>query len=404
MRQIKKRRFAEVLLFIIVLCFFCKFCFVKINSVKTEPAEYTSVEDVIKIEGFSVWDETVLDLNKSGGVVYKINDGERAAKGEVIADIYENPKDADVENEIKYIDEEIKSLTTLDKTEIYDLRNPDVLDLEISKTIVAMQMSLAESNYSEAFGYKDKFMRLVSEDKLAKGKNENFEETINNLNEKRKSLESSISGDKQSFLSPMAGCFVSFLDGYENLVNYEDIKKSRIENFGFENTEPENREGHLGKIISSGDWYIICKISDENKQKLKKGMECEIRIPSVDDKGMVSTVYDLISLDPDVNVAVICCRCMNKEILKFRKGEIYLKLNEYYGYKLKKSSLCYRSLENNSENSDDLIGVNVKYGNSILFKKIKIIYSGEEFVVASEEDVSEEDDIQYLKRGDEVIV
>ncbi len=400
----KKRWLVVVLCLGAIGCFFYNFCLPKICLHKTEPAECMFVEEIIKTDGFLVFDETVIDVNKGAGAVYRLNDGEKVSKGGIIADIYENTNDADIEKQIEDIDEDIKLMESISKTEACDVRKPDVIDSEINKTIIEMQVSLTKSNYQDVFQRRNELLKLMSEKKMSNGKKEDFTTKIDNLAEEKKSLEASISGKKQSFLSPFAGYFVSFSDGYENSISYNDIKKSNFKNFDAENLKVNKKDKCLGKIITSGDWYMVCKISEDEKQKLKKGMECQIKIPSADNRDMPCTVNDLISLDSGENIAVICCNYISREIFSFRKGEIHLKIGEYYGYKLKKSAVHYKDLEDIEQNPCNLIGVSVKYGNSVMFKRINIIYSEAEFVVVSESDPDEENSDQYIKRGDEIIV
>lgn len=393
-----KRWLLTLLCFGVIGCFFYNVCLPKMCIPKTETAECTLVTDVIKTNGFLVLDETIIDFNKKTGVVYRLNDGEKVAKGGIIADIYENPKEADIDKKITDIDEEIAAIRYMSQTETYDLRKPDILDSEINKTITEMQTLLTKSEYMQAFQKRNSLCKLMSEKRMANGKSDNFADKIYDLENKKKSLETSISGKKQKFLSPLAGYFVSFLDGYENSISYDEVKKAKLKNFNPENIKTTPTDECLGKIVTSGDWYMICEISEDEKQKLKKGMECQIRVPCADNRDMICTVHDLISQDSGKNFAVIRCNYISKEIFSFREGEIYLKIGEYYGYKIKKSAVRYKDQENN------LIGVNVRYGNSVLFRRINVIYSESDFVVASESAHDEGADTQYIRRGDEIII
>ena len=404
MKFIKKKWIGIFLCFGIIFHFAFKFLNKKILAVKTEPAECSLIQDRIETEGFLVWDENVLNLEKPNGIVYKIDDGWRVAKGEALAEIYENLETVDLSSQIKNLDQEIKNINELIRAEKIDLRKPDVLDFEINKLIEEAQISFIKNNYSEIFEKRGKIQKLISEKKLSIDKDEKFEDRLVYLKSEKKRLEGQLLKPQKVIYSEQAGYFISFLDGYEYAANYSDIKKHMISSFNIENLAPRKIENSIGRIVGSGDWYMLCNISDEDKQKIKKDMACEVCIPIIDEQKIACTVYDVIHENNGMTTLVLCGRDINKNIFNFRKGRVHIKLNEYYGYKLKKSSICYKDLAENDEKLNNLIGVNVKSGNDIVFKRINLIYSGEDFVVAAEKPIEESEKSHYLRRGDEVVV
>lgn len=395
MVTVKKRNiFIVICIFFFICCFAYNYYKKSELGIKTEAARCSLEEDIIKTTGFAVRDEAVLpDFQGGGYIVYKLANGEKVSKGGVIAQIYNNSHDALLDCELDKISGEVRMLDGLCRIDALNLKSPDVLDSGINEEISKLRINAAQNDYPGMFDRKNELVKIMSEKRMSMGKNEDISGRIESLKGREKELKESFSGEKKCIYSPSAGCFVNFLDGYESCVDYNDVKNSAIGDTKVENIGGQTPRDCIGKLINSGDWYILCRVCNEDAERIKKGGDCKISFVSEGAEDIACTVHDVKDTGESEKNVIFCCNNMNEEILNFRKGPIVIKNNEYYGYKIKKGAVCYK---------DGIMGVNIKCGNVISFRRINVLYSNNEYVVASEK-ANDETDIPYLKAGDNIV-
>ena len=404
MKLFRKKFALFFLIFLGVLYILCKSFLKNINAIKTETAYYSVVEDVIKAEGFAVKDEILIESEGQEQIIYRVDDGERVSKGGIIADVYNSEADAKTFSLLKSIDDEIKYLTELKRTEVSEMREPETLDTEINSIIARIQKYVQKKDFSQILKKRKKLASSMIEKRISMGKWENLDGRIETLNENKKKIESSVLGNSRPIKSKDAGYFVKYVDGYENAFSYKDVKNLNFSNLDFNKIQHEVKKNYLGKLINSVDWYIICNISEENKERIEKNVQYQLKIPSISEESVPCSVHEIKSNGDGTALLVICCRSMGGEIVNFRKGEINLKLNEYYGFKIRKKAVSYKQVQSKSEKQGNIPGVNVKCGNLISFRRINIVYSDNEYVVVSDNFSDDSPEIPYLKNGDMIVV
>lgn len=376
-------------------------------NIKTETASVCTVCDIIETEGFAVRNETVLDWNSKDKISYKVDDSDKIEKGGLIADVYKNDNDERLNSELIRIDDEIKTLKKLRSVFKYDVRGPDELEKDINGAIRDIEDYANKKSYADIYDSRKKFMRLMNERRISLGKRDDFDQRIKYLEDKKNNIKKSISGSKSEINSPIDGYFVSSLDGYENAISYKDVKRADVYDINIDNIPyKEVSSNNVGKLVNPGDWYIICCLSKPDALRMKIGNTYELKLSSLSQPYMACKVIAIKNIDSENANVVISCNYLNKEICRFRKGHIKIKVNEYYGAKINKSAVCYKNPEafiGDISFNDLLVGVNVKCGNLITFKKINIIYSTDSYVVCSLE-VDYNKSSLFLRTGDQVVV
>ena len=194
--------------------------------------------------------------------------------------------------------------------------------------------------------------------------------------------------------APVSGYYISVVDGYENAADYDSVsslKPADVDKiFASKSTVPADA---MGKIVGRFDWYIVCNVPTDSVIGLEKDETIKVKFPN-SSVGEVSAVIDSIN-DGGEGTSTIILRAneMNEDITHLRFEEVQIVKNEYTGYRV--SNTAIRTVE--GEN-----GVYVLSGNRVKFRKIKILYSTEEYSIV--EKISPEEEAGYLRIYDEIII
>ena len=369
-------------------------------------AEYGQAKDVIETTGIIVRNEIVLkdDSYNSSNLKYLLSDGERIAKNAVLAEVYPTSEDAKTSYKIDDLNKEIEILEKLNFTRYTIFKGINFINNQINDEIRNLLTSFGNVKLLEARDCKQKILYLLNERQIILGKELNLDEKIRELTEEKSKLLSLFSEHKSVITSPESGDFISYVDGYENYINYEDVLHSDFSNINFENfinKSIKNEDIHtIGKIIKSEDWYIVSNISKEEAEKIFVGEEVKVNIPSSESFLEIPCTIAAINKknnSEDYNL-VVSCNYMDKNLACTRKENIKIILNEYSGLKVMRSAIhkypCFES--------EDCFGVYVKSGGYLKLKKVNPLYWGENEIICSYNSEEILDD-SYLQVGDSVV-
>ena len=161
-------------------------------------------------------------------------------------------------------------------------------------------------------------------------------------------------------------------------------------------------EGDGSRLVHGYNWYMTCVIDKEDLSLVREGYYYMISFP---DSAIDAVRTELVSLRYDEkegrSVAVFRCMVMNEELASLRCENANIAVKEYSGFRIKNSAI--RGNENNET------GVYVIRGAKMLFRKVNILYTADEYCIV--ENALENDNIaqageagSYISRYDEYIV
>ncbi|WP_281691442.1 HlyD family efflux transporter periplasmic adaptor subunit [Neglectibacter timonensis] len=231
MNSKKIRKFAAMAIAILVLIYVGYQVYtIRHKEITTETAMYASVSDTLQTKGFAVRKESVIHEAYSGILSYHVADGVRVSKGEAIADIYASESDAAAQNQLASIDREIENLSLLTGPSDYYASNPSVIGTQIYTALGEILVEARQNDFSKIASLKEELQTALNRKQLLTGdeSGEDYEQRIAALQSQRDSLVAS-AGDKVDVISAdTAGYFVSSLDGFENAVDIDQVKKLTV--------------------------------------------------------------------------------------------------------------------------------------------------------------------------------
>ena len=383
-----------VLLVLLVLCYVGYQAYRSIYSdVNTELAVMHSVYDTIETDGLVYRAESLVSNVESGSPYFAVENGTHVAKNSVIASVYKDSESGRIEQKVKEIDEQIQALKTIVADAGSGRLTLDVINDQFSGTLSSLILETETGNLSTSGDTSFQMLSLLSKKALVTGKEVDFTAKIQDLEAEKAALQASYSPPTKKITAPDAGYFADTTDGYETLLTTDIISEKALtvdmltEHM---NSEPQTVDA-CGKIVKGYEWYMACIVPDTYYNALGDGNRLTIRLPFVLDEAIPVTV-EYAKKDTNRQMLVVFrCDQMNAELATIRKESMEIQLVEHSGIKVPKRALVER---------DGEIGVYIRSGNVVAFRKIKQTYPKPADYVICE--IVEEDG--YLQMYDDIIV
>lgn len=356
----------------------------------------------ISTTGIVIRNEEVLSSENytKKNLKYLLSDGERIQKNGIVAEIYASPKDVNASYRLENLNKELEILERLSSLKNSISKGVNFVNSQINEQIRNLLLSSYDVNPIKEKEYREKITYLLNERQIILGKEVNFDSRINYLKSEKEKIISSISNSTGVVNAPNAGIFMGNIDGYEKIIGENNILDFDFESLDFKTinlNSNKNRKNDIGKIITSEEWYIVCKLDEKEVRKINQDDEAVIDMQLTDgDSGVPCVVKSIKKMKKSNNyIAIFSCNYMNKNIAFLRKENFKIDIKKYKGLKVDRNAV-YKYGEN--ENGSTW-GVYIKRGNYLKFKKINPIYWGEKEVICSYS-LEEAADENYIQVGD----
>ena len=356
----------------------------------------------ISTTGIVIRNEEVLSSENytKKNLKYLLSDGERIQKNGIVAEIYASPKDVNASYRLENLNKELEILERLSSLKNNISKGVNFVNSQINEQIRNLLLSSYDVNPIKEKEYREKITYLLNERQIILGKEVNFVSRINYLKSEKEKIISSISNSTGVVNAPNAGIFMGNIDGYEKIIGEDNILDFDFESLDFKTinlNSNKNRKNDIGKIITSEEWYIVCKLDEKEVRKINQDDEAVIDMQLTDgDSGVPCVVKSIKKMKKSNNyIAIFSCNYMNKNIAFLRKENFKIDIKKYKGLKVDRNAV-YKYGEN--ENGSTW-GVYIKRGNYLKFKKINPIYWGEKEVICSYS-LEEAADENYIQVGD----
>lgn len=364
------------------------------EELRTETAYAYDMTEDIPFEGVYLRDETLVYSAGTGVLSYEHQDSSKVGKSSIIAYRYKNEGDIDLRRQIEELDDQIAVLTDAQKLVGTDNSQLETITSQINSVHSSLVECIISGDYDAAADYENQMLEALCKREIARGESTGYSEKIDTLSQSRTELRAQLSGDVQSIYANGTGYFVSGVDGYEDKLGFEDsetITAAQIEEIVAEPDISAGGGNAVGKLIADYRWRAAAVLDSEELFGIYEGSTVTLRVGSqnVQLEAMVISVRDTGRGDGTA-VYVFECDRLTSAVVEGRTAHFKLVVNSYGGLRVSRGAIRY------DENEER--GVFVVRGSSLVFKKINVIYWGEDYVICSQE---EDDD--YLKLYDEIV-
>ncbi len=399
---------------------FLVFIFVTTNfmgsdNLVVETTQRISVADTINTTGFVFREETYIDKNTDGFLVYQVSDGDKVTANGIIASVYNSEDEAIVYQKICDIDEEINDLKSLNNISNSVNIGLDTVNNQLDDRLVSFIDYINERNFDGITPIENELLSSIYRKQIITGDQDSFDDTIAELESEKSILEDKPHDSTGNIVTKKSGYFVSSIDGYESYISVDDMSQIKYSDLLDPKADKVDNSIYAGKIINGFSWYVACPVTNEEAVAINhSNSNVSVRISNAYNEPIPAKVVSVNQFaNEDKSVVVLECSYMNSALAKVRNETVEIELNTYEGLKVSKNALhddfITKTITNeNGETKTEeskVQGVYVKYGSELIFKQVYIIYSGDDYVICSE---TPSEDLLYngttISLYDEVVV
>ena len=365
------------------------------QRLSTETAYRYDYDEEIPFDGVYMRDETpVYSGWASGGVLnYECEDGSKVGKSSVVARRYKSEADINYRRQIEELQKQLLVLENAERLIGTDNSQLEAISAQINESHAAVVNSILEGNFSEANNKRDDLLEAMCKREITLGESSGYSSRKQVLSSEISRLSSLLSGEVMDVTAEGAGYFVSELDGYEGEIGFSDIEKMTEGRINEIVANPKktglSARNAVGKLIADYRWRVAGVIDTENMFGIYEGSTVTLRVGS-GSQLLKAEVVSVKHCGEGRAVYVFECDKLNSAVAAGRTARFKVLVNSYGGLRVSRKALRY--------DKDGERGVFVLRGQSLVFKKINVVYWGEDYVICSQEPDSE-----YLLMYDEIV-
>ncbi len=361
------------------------------KPVKTETAMYYDAADGLNITGVIIRNETLVSSAGGGVMHFIIGDGNRVAKNGVIANIYDSENASITLSRIDSLNSKIADIEEMLSYNDLEAADLDMINARIKNNLNTLISASANGNYSNIEENSETLLSAYNRRQAALGEAASFSAQLTSLKTELSGLNASLPAAKGTLRAATSGYFVSSADGYEGVLNCQNLEAVTPE---YLNSLAPTQVGAevVGKIVSDYEWYIAAEVSLNESLNYKEGDILTIYTSIKSYPKLPVTVKKInVSEDTDAAVVLFACNEMNSELASMRTGPMTVVKKEYSGLKVPKKAL--RVVDTKS-------GVYVLTGMQVKFVEVNVIFRDKDYIICEKQT----SDNTVLRLYDEVIV
>lgn len=361
-------------------------------KITTETTYNYGYDAEIPFEGVILRDETVIYNSGSGVLGYEHEDGVKAGKSTVIARRYKNDGDVAYLREIEQLKEQISMLESAETLIGTDNSQLEAISAQINESHSRMVDNILDGDFSSASSERSKLLCAMCKREITLKESGGYAEKKIELQNKISELQSMISGDVQEITAGGTGYFVSSVDGYEGEFGYSDIDKMTEETIAevIERPTKSGAKNAIGKLISDFHWRAAAVIENEKMFGIYEGGQATLRVGS-EQRQYETEVVSVKNLGNGKSIYIFEGDNFVSNAVESRVASFKLVVKSYGGLRVPRTALHYDENEQR--------GVFVLRGQTLVFKKVEVVYWGEGYVICSQVK-----DDGYLKLYDKIVV
>ena len=394
MNEITTRILKFLLLVFAVVLAFSIFYHLFFTNYETENAIYYEVSDVSSFQGVYVRSESIKTYSGTGAVRYCVNDGAKLGVGSVIAEVYSSPEQIDLRRRIAEKEDEIAMLEKIENPGTSENAQPANLASLIDEQYKAMIRLRERQDYSAMSSAKQDMTVLMSTYEKVTDSGIDFNDRIVALEDEVARLNAQLSAPEETITTPESAYFVSFVDGYEDILSPENLSgmtPDLISTVSDDGTVSEESIGGqiIGKLIKSYAWYIV-GVFDNRKMRLSEGDTATVRLESVPQNLSVKVVSLYSTGDIGKTQGVFRCDELTHDTVQHRTERVQIIRETVEGIRVPSSAIRFKTLTeeqtdeegNVTTTTTDYKGVYVLVGETPEFRKIDVVYEDDNYCLS----------------------
>ena len=360
------------------------------NPLSTSVVTKSVSEETVKISGFVVREETVLE-NPSGLLTLMMNEGEKVGVGQTIAIRYSSDDALEKQEELEALQVKRQQLQYAESVAL-GAASALRLDSEILEELLQLRTKLATVGLGGETESVIASLRTMVMQRDYSAKGEDPTEELIKVEAEIEALEKALSYSAEEIKAPVAGIYSAAVDGYEEVLTPETVETLLPSQLNF--LQPTDAHSSLGKLISSASWYFAASMESNTAARLRVGRSAELRFTGALTEKISCRVESISEAESGKCTVVFSCASNLSDMTQTRETEAEIIFDSWSGLKVPLKAL--RVDENGQSGVYCLMGLTAR------FKPVNIIFTGEDYCLVEADEPKNE--TLRIRENDQVII
>lgn len=367
------------------------------EDISTFAAGVTTESRVLSYNGYIFRDEQVLTSTNGGIVDYKVTDGTKVSKGQVLATAYAEKRS--LQQEVSELDRYIRILENSLSTASGG--SSDIVAVkEGNRESYNAIVKLLSSGQTGGLSYQveNLLVGMNRASEISSGdKGAGSADTLQALRTRRDEI-FSLGGDGQSCVSPENGYFFSGSDGCEEYFTLDALAELTPDSFEELVEIAEDARGAVGvygRIADNSRWNIVLPISSGDKKHFAAGSTYTALFSENNQTTLPLYLERIIEAEGKETVLLVfSCDRQPENFIFNRCQSVSITLSTVSGIYVPKSAV---------KRVDGARGVYILRGSIVYFRNIETIYEGSDYYLV-ESMAEHTEERTYLRPNDMIIL
>jgi putative membrane fusion protein len=379
MRKLKKDSLAIIIVVVLVLIYIFYECYsVTHIELETQSATLSTVYESVDATAYVIRDEHILTSSSNGVTVPCLNNGDKINVGGNIAMTFSSNEDATAYSKYAEIQKQLEYYENLESQTVGQAASVESINDEIDDDVDNYIRQMASNDVTSVSNAGSTVNDSLLRRQMIIGENVDLVSIIQDL--RKQSEEYASNATPNSYITTdESGVFTSVSDGYEDLINYDDIQSLTIDdiNSALETVDTvKDTSSNIGKLVTSYDWYFATVVKADDVKNLKNGSKVDVALK--DNSDTILSVKIISGAEPSVGddetLLIMQCNDLTADLAVMRKENIEIRYDSYEGIKVPSSALHVVDGEK---------GVYVLISSQVKFRQADVLYSDDDYVLLS---------------------
>ena len=375
-------------------------------------------EKAVTVSGYVVRDEEV--LAGGGDLVYSSRgEGERVGRGGTVALIYPTIQALDDANTLRELSSQLEQLLYARSLSAGSQATAR-LDEEITAALSSFRGAMADGRLQDAGEQGEALRTAVLRRSYAFFGDMDLDASIASLQERISGLSAAAEADVTRVSAPKAGLFSGLVDGYEGILNLENIQEMTPETYRAI-TPPADISG-VGKMVYGDSWAFVSLMRSEDVKEMQEGDTVTLRFQKGLDRDMRMKVSYISAEEGGRRVVVFSSGKYLHLATLLRHQNVQVIFESYDGVRVPRSALRVDGQAVSDENGQPVLDsqgnpktqsvtcVYCLWGDTARQKPVQILWQEDDYIlVAPDEEAlsafssEQARESRRLRPGDQVI-
>lgn len=342
-------------------------------NVQTQTAMPATMTDSIDGDGYAILAGVQIVAQQSGHLYYTVQTGERVVVGAAVADVYAGESGVEARATLDRLTAEMEQLEAVQGSFV---ESGDVEGLIEQRQTDAYQLmnAIDTGNYANVQTPLAAVTATCNKLHIATEDNADFSGLMQQLASQKAQIESQAVA-QGNIVAPQGGYFVPSKKYDRIMAGYDEVAQMSPQEMqtAMQATPQYYPANVVGHIVSDYKWTLFVLVPFGQAQRFTEGAKLSVAFPEYGEAALPVKVQ-AVTEDENAGLAKVelLCEYINPTVLSLRQEKVQIIFQEMKGIRIDKKAL--RIIEGE-------YGVFIKTGNTVRYRKIKILLENEHYVL-----------------------